>query len=69
MGACIQELLNAGAHNALLMDEGADVFQEALLGLGGPKAKIAGGGPDLDITVPLKRTRLRATVIFARRKT
>lgn len=62
------KLICAGAYNGLLIDEGADVFQMALLGLSGPKAKVAGGGPDLDITVPLKRTRLRATFIFARRK-
>jgi hypothetical protein len=58
----------AGAHNALLIDEGADVFQMALLNGSWPKAKVAGGGPDLDITVPLQRTRLRATFIFTRRK-
>lgn len=62
------KLRAAGAHNAFLMDEGADVFQLALLGLSGPKATVAGGGPTLDITVSLKRTRLRAMFLFARRK-
>jgi hypothetical protein len=63
------KLLQARAHHALLIDEGADVFQSALLGHNLPKAKVAGGGPELDITVPLKRTRLRATFIFARKRT
>jgi hypothetical protein len=62
------KLRAVGAHNAFLMDEGADVFQLALLGLSGPKATVAGGGPTLDITVSLKRTRLRATFLFARRQ-
>jgi hypothetical protein len=62
------KLRQAGAHNALLIDEGADVFQVALLGHNLPKVKVAGNGPELDVTVPLKRTRLRATFIFARRK-
>ena len=50
------------------IDEGADVFQTALLGQNGPRARMVGGGPDLDMTVPLKRTRLRATFIFARQR-
>ncbi|MBI3800882.1 MAG: hypothetical protein HY268_28395 [Deltaproteobacteria bacterium] len=63
-----RKLKEAGAPNALLVDEGADVFQTALLGHNLPKVKVAGGGPELDMTVPLKRTRLRATFIFARKK-
>jgi len=63
-----EQLLKDGAHHVLLIDEGQDVFQKALLGLNGPKANVAGGGPPLDITVALKRTRLRATFIFAQRR-
>ncbi len=53
-----EALRAAGAHNALLMDEGADVFQRVLLS----EAK------GLEDTVPLLRTRLRATFIFARER-
>jgi hypothetical protein len=70
--AAAGKLQEVGAHDALLMDEGVDVFQAALLGLTGPKAKVASGPPDLDITVPLDltrpRTRLRATFLFVREK-
>ncbi len=48
-------LLQAGAHNALLIDEGADVFQKVLQGDG-----------DLRDMVECNRRRLRATFIFAR---
>ena len=62
----VSQLREAGAENALLIDEGADVFQIALLGLNGEKVQVAGGGSDLDVIVPLLRTRLRATLIFAK---
>lgn len=47
-------LLNAGASNALLVDEGNDVFQKVLWSSGG-----------LVDMVPSQRRRLRATLIFA----
>jgi len=63
-----------GTHDALLFDEGDDVFQKALIGGKFPKAQIYSQpgtnppyvNPDLDITVPLKRKRLRACFLFAR---
>ena len=63
-----KELKTAGAYQALAIDGGQDVFQKVFLGMNGPKANVAGGGPPLDITVNLKRTRLRATYIFAKKK-
>ena len=60
-----KHLMKAGACDALLIDEGQDVFQAALLGHSGPKRTVAGGGPGLDHPVELRRTRLRATFIFA----
>ena len=67
------KMVVAGAYDALLMDEGDDVFQIAALGGPGAAARVAGGAAPLDMTVPLladeiRRTRLRATFIFARRK-
>ena len=50
-----ERLLEAGAHNALLIDEGADVFQMA-----------AEGDGQLRETLPGKRRRIRAAFIFAR---
>ena len=49
-----ERLLEAGAHNALLIDEGADVFQ-----------MVAEGDGQLRETLPGKRRRIRATFIFA----
>ncbi len=78
-----EELKEIGVHNALLIDEGYDVFQIALLKSGEqPKIKTCNSN-DLDILVPssgvevdsmnpyqnvLKRNRLRATLIFAKKK-
>jgi len=53
-----EELLRRGAYNALLIDEGRDVFQ---------KVQLDGPGAPLRVTIPLKRRRLRATFIFARK--
>lgn len=64
--AAARRLLDAGARDALLIDEGFDAFQAVLLGGSGPKVRVAGGGPELDEIVPLRRTRLRATFLFAR---
>jgi hypothetical protein len=55
------KLIEAGAHDGLLIDEGADVFQLAALDPG-PAT------PALAEMVPLLRNRLRATFIFARPK-
>jgi hypothetical protein len=76
-----------GTRDALLFDEGQDVFQKVLVEGAPPpdfsQSKAAGKigsakifsdphlkppliNPDLDITVPLKRKRLRACFIFAR---
>jgi hypothetical protein len=51
-----QQLLQAGAHNALLIDEGGDVFQ-TIWEAGGPRENVN-----------RSRGRLRATFIFARRE-
>ncbi len=59
-----EKLVQAGAHHALLFDEGADVFQAALLQSNYPKILVA-GGDELDILLPLRRTRLRSTLIIA----
>ena len=64
--SAVSRLKAVGASDALLIDEGADVFQLVLLGSDRSKAKMATDGPGLDVMVPLKRTRLRATFIFAR---
>jgi hypothetical protein len=60
LASAAQRLIDAGAWNAVLIDEGADMFQAALL--------KGGGGPPLQATIPLKRTRLRATFVFGRRR-
>lgn len=75
------ELINCGVYNALVIDEGEDVFQVAYLGHKLPKIYTFNGkGSDyceLDILVPkienpednqLNRNRLRATLIFARKE-
>jgi len=66
LAAAARRLRDAGARNALLIDEGFDAFQAVLLGGAYPKMRVAGGGPELDEIVPLRRTRLRATFLFAR---
>jgi hypothetical protein len=65
LASAAHRLLDAGARDALLIDEGFDAFQVALPGRGGRKARMAGDGPELDEIVPLRRTRLRATFLFA----
>ena len=64
----VEELRRAGAENALLIDEGADVFQVALLGKNGTTVQVGNKNADLDVVIPLLRTRLRATLIFAQKK-
>lgn len=64
----VEELRQAGAENALLIDEGADVFQIALLGGNGTKVQVGRNNLNLDVVIPLLRRRLRATLIFARKK-
>jgi hypothetical protein len=59
----VKEMLGAGAYNALLIDEGADVFQ---------KIALNGSCTSPMRTVPEKeflRRRLRASFIFAQKKT
>ena len=63
----VEKLREAGAENALLIDEGADVFQIAPPS-NGKQVKVAGGSTDLHAILPLLRTRLRATLIFAKRR-
>jgi len=76
-----RELINCGVYNALLMDEGEDAFQVADLGHKLPMIYTYNGeGSEdlkLNILVPkienqtdnqLNRNRLRATLIFARKK-
>jgi hypothetical protein len=68
-------LKEVGVYDALLIDEGLDVFQLSDIGeITLPKIKVADGS-DLFVRVPssdrlkgkkLARTRLRATFIFAR---
>ena len=69
-----QILADNGAYNALLVDEGQDVFQVADLGLSGSKIAMADGS-DLDILIPVTpptlygpfgRTRMRAKIFFAK---
>jgi hypothetical protein len=48
-------MLQAGARNALLIDEGNDVFQ-----------RVRSNGGDLKDMIPSKRRRLRSVFIFAR---
>ncbi len=65
---CLQA---AGARDALLIDEGQDVFQAALINAVGPVATVASGPPDLVVTIPLGQNRgprLRATFIFAKQR-
>lgn len=76
----VEILRTQGAYNALLVDEGQDVFQFADIDTGRNILQPAGvaastlptrsvaGGIDLSVTVPadFKRTRLRAVFVFAK---
>ncbi len=71
-----EKLREVGVYNALVMDEGFDVFQMAELGIGYLRKQKVATGNELDVLVPrqkigsncpLNRTRLRATFIFAKK--
>ena len=64
-----EKLQSAGAHDALLIVAGQDVFQFADLGPGAglPYSTVTmADGSDLDITVRPRRTRIRCAFIFAK---